>query len=93
MIFDFPDSEVQRKLWEEIAEDNKFSKKMEKALKEILYIGDGAFKVTIDTEVSEYPILEWYPGERVEFVRHRGPDPRSDLQDTVPGAWPELRAQ
>ena len=69
--FEFPDSEKQRKLWEEIAEDNKFTKKMEKALKEILYIGDGAFKVTIDTQVSEYPILEWYPGERVEFVRHR----------------------
>lgn len=69
--FEFPDNEKQRKLWEEIAEDNKFSKKMEKALKEILYIGDGAFKVTIDTAVSEYPILEWYPGERVEFVRHR----------------------
>ena len=48
--FDFPDSEVQRKLWEEIAKENKFSKKMEKALKEILYIGDGAFKVTIDTQ-------------------------------------------
>lgn len=69
--FEFPDSEKQRKLWEEIAEDNKFSKKMEKALKEILYIGDGAFKVTIDTAVSEYPILEWYSGEQVEFVRHR----------------------
>ena len=69
--FEFPDSEKQRKLWEEIAGDNKFSKKMEKALKEILYIGDGAFKVTVDTEVSGYPILEWYPGERVEFVRHR----------------------
>lgn len=69
--FDFPNSEVQRKLWEEIAKENKFSKKMEKALKEILYIGDGAFKVTIDTQVSEYPILEWYPGERVEFAYQR----------------------
>ena len=39
----------------------------------MLYIGDGAFKVTIDTEVSEYPILEWYPGERVEIIRqHEG---------------------
>lgn len=69
--FDFPGSEVHKKLWEEIAKENKFAKKMEKALKEILYIGDGAFKVTIDTGVSEYPILEWYPGERVEFVRRR----------------------
>lgn len=69
--FDFAGNDQQRKLWEDIAKDNKFAKKMEKALKEVLYIGDGAFKVTIDTAVSEYPILEWYPGERVEIVRHR----------------------
>ncbi len=69
--FEFSGSEAQKKLWEEIAEDNKFNKKLEKALKEILYIGDGAFKITIDTEVGDYPILEWYPGERVEFVRQR----------------------
>lgn len=69
--FEFTDNEPQRKLWEEIAKDNKFVKKVEKALKEVLYIGDGAFKVTIDTEVSEYPILEWYPGERVEFDYRR----------------------
>lgn len=66
--FEFPESEQQRKLWEEIAKNNKFRKKLKKALKEALYIGDGAFKVTIDTEASEYPILEWYPGERVELV-------------------------
>ena len=69
--FDFSGPEQQKKLWEEIAEDNKFKKKIEKALKEVLFIGDGAFKVTIDTKVSEYPILEWYPGDRVEFVFRR----------------------
>lgn len=69
--FDFAGNDQQRQLWEDIAKDNKFTKKMEKALKEVLYIGDGAFKVTIDTKVSEYPILEWYPGERIEIVRCR----------------------
>lgn len=68
--FEFASSQ-QKKIWEEIEKDNKFKKKMEKALKETLYIGDGAFKVTIDTEVSQYPILEWYPGERIEIVRYR----------------------
>ena len=68
--FDFAE-EKQKKIWDEIVKDNEFSKKMEKALKETLYIGDGAFKITIDTQISEYPILEWYPGERVEFVRRR----------------------
>ena len=69
--FDFAGNDQQSQLWEDIAKDNKFTRKMEKALKEVLYIGDGAFKVTVDTTVSEYPILEWYPGERVEIVRNR----------------------
>ena len=69
--FDFSGGEQQKKLWDEIAKDNVFPKKMEKALKETLYIGDGAFKITVDTKISEYPILEWYSGERVEFVRQR----------------------
>ncbi len=67
--FDFDGNQKQKDVWEEIVKENKFPKKMEKALKEILFIGDGAFKVTINTEVSNYPILEWYPGERIEIVR------------------------
>jgi hypothetical protein len=70
--FDFGEGkDQQRQLWKDIAKDNEFQKKIEKALKETLYIGDGAFKITIDTEVSKYPILEWYPGERIEIVRRR----------------------
>lgn len=61
----------QENIWNEIAKDNMFSRKMESILKEVLYIGDGAFKITVDNTVSEYPILEWYPGDRVEFVRKR----------------------
>lgn len=71
--FEFPDNEQHRMLWEELAKpkNNNFQKKLKKALQEALYIGDGAFKVTIDTEVSEYPILEWYPGDRIEVIRKR----------------------
>ena len=69
--FEFAE-EQQKQLWEVIAKENRFVKKMEKALKEVLYIGDGAFKVAIDTTISEYPILEWYPGEQIEIIRQRG---------------------
>ena len=69
--FEFPGGGSHETTWKEIAKSNKFQKKMEKALKEALYIGDGAFKVTIDTGISEYPILEWYPGERIEIIRQR----------------------
>ena len=61
----------QEQIWNEIGKDNNFRKKMESALKDALYIGDGAFKVAVDTTISDYPILEWYPGDRVEFVYQR----------------------
>ena len=69
--FEFEDA-AQERLWKEISEENKFRKALEKSLKEVLYIGDGAYKVTIDTALSKYPILEWYPGERIEIIKERG---------------------
>lgn len=71
--FEFAD-EQQRQIWDEIADpkNNNFPKKIKQALKDALVVGDGAFKVSIDTEVSPYPILEWYPGERIEIVTRRG---------------------
>ncbi len=69
--FEFADSK-QADIWCEIESENKFRKILEKCLKETLYIGDGAFKVTIDTNISQYPLLEWYSGERVEIVYERG---------------------
>lgn len=70
--FEFAD-EQQRQIWDEIADpkNNNFPKKIKQALKDALVVGDGAFKVSIDTEVSPYPILEWYPGERIEIVTRR----------------------
>lgn len=55
-------------LWKDIEKANKFRKKFERSLKEVLYIGDGAYKITINTAKSEFPLLRWYPGERVELV-------------------------
>jgi len=69
--FEFKD-EQSRQLWTEIEKDNKFDKKLEKAVKETLYIGDGAFKVSFDTSISQYPILEYYPGERIDIQYSRG---------------------
>ena len=64
-------SGAHENLWKEIDKENEIKDKLKTALEEGLYIGDGAFKVSIDTTISAYPILEWYPGDRVEFVRVR----------------------
>lgn len=64
--------QATQELWEQIDKDNKFRKKLEKAVKETLYIGDGAFKISFDIQLSQYPIVEFYPGDRIELVTERG---------------------
>lgn len=59
-------------LWEEIAEDNKFLKLLKNSITETLVVGDGAFKITIDTDVTQYPIIEYFSGEKVDYTIKRG---------------------
>lgn len=61
-------------LWDEFNADKdfRFLELLEKAVKDAMIVGDGAFKISIDTSISPYPIVEWVGGERVEIVRHRG---------------------
>lgn len=59
-------------LWEEIADDNKFNELLNQAITETLVAGDGAFKITIDTDITKYPIIEFYSGENVDYVYKRG---------------------
>lgn len=58
--------------WENIRQDNKFDKLIGEAITETLIVGDGAFKITLDTEITPYPIIEFYGGERVDYVLKRG---------------------
>ena len=59
-------------IWSNIENENSFRKNLEANLRELLFIGDGAFKITMDSDISKYPMLEWYPGERIELVYRRG---------------------
>ena len=61
-----------RDIWENIEEENDFIKKLEKAVKETLYIGDGAFKISYSKDISDYPIIEFFPGEKIEPVIKHG---------------------
>lgn len=65
-------NDIQRQLWEGMEKENRFRKTLDKSLKEALYIGDGAYKVTVNTKVSQYPLLEWCPGDRIEIVWRYG---------------------
>ena len=64
--------EQLKSLWEEISSDNDFEALMYNALTQTLVIGDGAFKISIDSDISMYPIIEFYPGDRIEYTFQRG---------------------
>ena len=58
--------------WGEIEKENDFKALVKKAVRKALVTGDGAFKISIDTDVSQYPILEFYEADRIEIKRERG---------------------
>lgn len=58
--------------WANIEKDSKLDEILKTLLTDIGIVGDGAFKISFDKDISKLPIVEWYPGERVEFKCNRG---------------------
>ena len=58
--------------WEAIAKDNKFPGLLRRAIKDTITVGDGAWKLSNDPELSDYPIIEYFSGEQVDFIYKRG---------------------
>ena len=58
--------------WDKIAEENNPKALLRDAVVGALVCGDGAFKWSIDTDISDYPIIEFYDGSRVDFEYERG---------------------
>ena len=74
VIADMNDIEVDGKyqsIWDDIAEDNQFDKLVEEAVSETLVVGDGAFRISFMPELSEFPLLEFVPGDNVEYRYNR----------------------
>lgn len=59
------------KVWSEIDRDNQFVCIVGKAVQTTLSVGDGAFKISIDS-VSKYPILEFYKADDVDYQYRYG---------------------
>lgn len=56
-------------MWEKIAEANNFNKKLkERARPLCMAEGYGAWKVNINKSFSDYPILEYYDAENVDYI-------------------------
>ena len=59
-------------VWDKIAADNNFNRLLGRAVRKALSLGDGAFKISFDTEVSLLPIIEFFGADRVSYVYKRG---------------------
>lgn len=66
-----PDNDRQD-IWDKIAADNNFNEILQDSIRGIMVKGDGAFKVSYDTDISDYPIIEWWDGDKVDFETKRG---------------------
>ena len=63
---------IAQKDWEEIAKENEFKDILKQSIIDVFVECDGAFKISYDTEISKYPLIEFYSGRNVEFERTRG---------------------
>lgn len=55
-----------KELWDKIEDDSDFKDLIQESLINTLVDGDGAFKIYMDPDLSEYPILEYYSGTECE---------------------------
>lgn len=65
-------SEADNTLWRDIAKENVFDTLVKSAINKTLYTGDGAFKISIDTDISQLPIIEFFEADRIKVKRKRG---------------------
>lgn len=58
--------------WKEISQFNNFEVLLCKAVTDMAVAGDGAFKINIDTEVSDKPIIEFFDASAVDYTYKNG---------------------
>lgn len=62
-------NDKKQKAWEKIQEENSLQDLLYDMFVDIMVMGDGAFKIRYDTDISVYPIIEFYPAKDVEYER------------------------
>jgi hypothetical protein len=61
-----------KELWEKMAKANDFPKLLTTMIVDTLVVGGGALKITYDPDIDEFPIFEWYAGDKVDYNTKRG---------------------
>ena len=75
VVNDLLDPEIDEGLkerWTDFCKENEFEDILVDAIQKVLVTGDGAFKINIDTDLSEQPLLEFYGADQVDYEYKRG---------------------
>ena len=75
VVNDLLDPEIDEGLkerWSDFCKENEFEDILVDAVQKVLVTGDGAFKINIDTDLSDQPLLEFYGADQVEYEYKRG---------------------
>ena len=63
VISDMNDLEFEKvdnqDLWDAVEVENSLKDLCKRAIQDVLVVGDGAFKISLDPSLSDYPIIEW----------------------------------
>lgn len=71
-VLDFGEDTAAAGRWEALAMENDFPGLVGQCVADTLVTGDGAFKISLDPEVSAGPILEFWGADSVEYVYRHG---------------------
>lgn len=70
---EFKDENINnQETWENIEKENNFNELLKDSLTCGLYKGVGAFKISFDEEISQLPIIEYFPKDQIEVIKKRG---------------------
>lgn len=58
--------------WESITEELDFAELIGNAIVGVLTTGDGAFKISVNKDVSDYPMVEFFSADRVDYEKSHG---------------------
>lgn len=64
--------EALKERWDMFCSENEFNDILIEAIQQALVTGDGAFKLNIDPELSDQPLLEFFSADQVEYEYKRG---------------------
>lgn len=65
-------NDMHKSIFDEFLKENDFTEILLNAVTDTLVSGDGAFKIAVDSDISDFPIVQFYSANDVEYITSNG---------------------